>query len=137
MKKLNLQILTIMVALISIMSCSNPVADEPATSFYGELGRISTIDYNSVVATIPVKSSYTFDEIYNYRWQFREKTQYDFSSSPGGTRDDIYELLTTRGYTPSEANTIIDSIINTGNVLLFFNYAYSEDYKIWMYIEME
>ena len=69
MKKLNLQILTIMVALISIMSCSNPVADEPAASFYGELGRISTIDYNSVVATIPVKSSYTFDEIYNYRWQ--------------------------------------------------------------------
>jgi len=54
--------------------------------------------------------------ISNYRWEFRAKTQYDFSSSPGGTRDDIYELLTTRGYTPNEANAIIDSIINTGHL---------------------
>jgi len=136
MKKIHLWLLTVLV-LASVMSCISPVNETPPVSFYGEIGRISTSDYNNVAATIPAKTTYTFAEISNYRWQFRSKTQYDFSSAPGGTRTNIYDLLTTKGYSPNEANTTIDNIIQNGNGLLFFTYAYSTDYMIWMYIETE
>ena len=136
MKKVVLGIV-VLILVFSSFGCSNPASDPVAISFYGEFGRISTTDFNEVLASIPSKQSYTFEEISSYRWLFRAKTQYDFSSSPGGTRDDIYNMLTTRGFSPNEANNAIDSIINTGNGMLFFNYAYSESFKIWMYIELE
>lgn len=136
MKKVYLWSLVIVV-LVSLISCTIPVSEPPAVNFYGEIGRVSTVDYNNVAATIPSKTSYTFTDISGYRWQFRAKTQYDFSSAPGGTRTNIYDLLTSKGFSPTEANNAIDNIITTGNTLLFFYYAYSSDYMIWMYIEKE
>jgi len=65
MKKMSLWNISIVVALIGLIGCSNPVTDETSASFYGEFGRISTIDYDSIISTIPAaKPSYTFDEIY-------------------------------------------------------------------------
>ncbi len=134
MKKWKLCFLTMVLVLISLMSCSDPKID---ISFYFELGRITTAAFDNVVSSIPSKDYYTYDDINNYRWQFREKVQYDFSSKPHNSRDDIHELLTSTGYTPSEANALIDGIINRGNGLLFFSYDSYGDFTVWMYIETE
>jgi hypothetical protein len=131
-KKLSLTLFYIV--LFSLVSSCSLSKNE---TFYYELGRVSKNDYDAIVATIPLKETYTYNDVKSYRLKFREKYQYDFSSQPNNTEEDIYSFLTTRGFSPSEANSEIDVIKNRGNRLLFFNYAYSSSYIMWMYIELQ
>jgi hypothetical protein len=134
MKKLFWTILAVSI-LVVFLSCdddsSNPLF------YYYEGARVSMSDYNTL-QSIMGSGSYTYTEILNARNWLRGKTLWDSFSGTDCTQADLYTFLTTRGYTPSKANTAISNLNASGNAIGWFNYNPDPtNYVVWIYIERQ
>lgn len=135
MKKYTFFVLLLLFAGFGLMSCKED--DDKEQTYYVEIGRISKANYNAFCSLYAPGTNYTFDEIKSARSVLRNYQQYDFESNTGYTRSELYSFLTTHGCTSAEAESSLNFLDSVGNVIAFFNYAYSSDYMIWTYGEKE
>ena len=107
--------------------------DDSNTQYYYEFFRILKTDFNKV--TIPTPPNLTFYAIKNYRDSLRSYSTNFMESGTDATEDDIYELLTSRGKTPSEANIEISFLNTVGNNIFVFVYTLNTTEWVILYLE--
>lgn len=108
-------------SILILSSCTQqntPSAPEP--TYYYECGILSTEILQTIVAPYSNKTDLTFNDIKTVRNKIRAFNPEGFSEKDV-SRETCHNFLSQHGYTPSEADTIIESINDVGNGILFFS----------------
>ena len=116
----NMAILAIIGITFFLFACDTTTGPETKTQYYYyEFFRISKANYNSV--SLP--SSATFNAIKSYRNSLKNYSVEFIASGTDATQQDIYDLMTSRGISASDANNEISLMNSIGNDVLIFEYA--------------
>lgn len=121
-------------SILILSSCTQqntPSAPEP--TYYYECGILSTAILQTIVAPYSNKTDLTFNDIKTVRNKIRACNPEGFSEKDV-SRETCHNFLSQHGYTPSEADTIIESINDVGNGILFF---YSNIKTAYIYAEKQ
>jgi hypothetical protein len=130
MKRLFLAVF-IAALVFSFSGCDTPTSGSKTQYYYYEFFRISKSNYNSVA----LPSSATFSVIKNYRDKLKNYSVESIGSGTDATRQDIYDLLTSRGLSASQTNAEIELLNSVGNNAAAFEYALNSSYCVIAYVE--
>jgi hypothetical protein len=130
MKRIGLFVGLIIVGAF-LTGCDTPVSSEETQYYYYEFIRISKINYNSV--TYP--TAFTFSALRTYRDRLESKSVEIMESGSDATRRDLYDFMTSRGSSASEANAELAFLNSVGNNVILFEYAYDNNYYVAVYVE--
>ena len=119
--------------LTCFLGCSNP-SNIPTEDFYKiEAGVITNQTYK---AAMNMASSYTelsYSEIASIRNYLYDNTISDYEVTTGVTLNEIKAFLLQHSASNYEAESIIETIKENGNYIVFFEYAYDDGKKVWAY----
>ena len=119
--------------LTCFLGCSNP-SNIPTEDFYKiEAGVITNQTYK---AAMNMASSYTelsYSEIASIRNYLYDNTISDYEVTTGVTLNEIKAFLLQHSASNYEAESIIETIKENGNCIVFFRCAYGDDKKCWAY----
>ena len=125
-------------SILILSSCTQqntPSAPEP--TYYYESGILSTATLQTIVAPYSNKTDLTFNDIKTVRNKIRACSLEGFSSEKDVSRETCHNFLSQHGCTPSEADTIIESINDVGNAILFFSVKNSNIKTAYIYAEKQ
>jgi len=137
MKKIGFVIFGILVAGIFLNSCDTGSEAKPNSNpiltqyYYYEVFRITKANYN----TVSTPSSATFSAIKSYRDSLYNLRVSFAGSGTDMTQNDIYTLLTTRGFSVAETNNEIFLLNTVGNDVLTFEDAESSNNYVIVYLQ--
>lgn len=134
--------LTTILSAITFAGCKNEEEDKNTyyikeQTYYGEVARITKSDYQTFSSRYNSTSAITYSLLKEARSTLKTYNEYDFASNAGIKRSEMLNFLTQHGFTPLEAESSLNDLDKRGNLLQFYNYKYSNDYIIWIYIEKE
>ena len=112
----------------------NQVSDQ---LYYIEMAELAKSDILPIYEQYSEINTLSFSEIQTIRNNLKKCTTYLFDSMPDISKKDCYDFLVTHGASPSEANTILDSLDERGNIILFFNSANSVNNAFYVYAEKQ
>jgi hypothetical protein len=122
----------LMTALVfSFNGCDNLTSNSKTQYYYYEFFRISKSNFNSVA----LPSTATFSAVKNYNDKLKKYSVEFLGSGTDATRQDIYDLLTSRGFSASQANAEIELLNSIGNDAAVFEYTLNNYYYIIAYVE--
>lgn len=124
-----------MLVLSSCTQQNTPSAPEP--TYYYECGMLNITTLQTIVAPYANKTDITFNDIKTVRNKIRACNLDDFASENNVSRGTCHDFLTQHGYTPSEADKVVDSVDEIGNALLFFSVKNSNTKAIYIYAEKQ
>ena len=123
----------IFMILTCFLGCNNP-STIPTEDFYKiEAGVITNQTYK---AAMNMASSYTelsYSEIASIRRYLYDNTISDYEVTTGVTLNEIKAFLLQHSASNYEAESIIETIKENGNYIVFFEYAYDDGKKVWAY----
>ncbi len=122
--------------LLLLTSCQQQ-STPPETKYYYEGGVLNKTTLQTIVAPYANRTDLTFNDIKAVRNSIRACEIENFASQKDVSRKDCHDFLTQHGYTPSEADKVIESVNNTGNALLFFNVKNSTTKAAYIYAEKQ
>ena len=117
-----------------LVGCDN---GSSVKTYYYEMKRISTSDYNAFASTHTGGPANTFSQRKGFRQELNRYTFYDFESNSGITESELKTFSGQHGISGSDYTEAKKSLDSVGNLIIFFHYAYSNSYMIWMYVEKE
>ena len=123
------------IVMFGLSGCQQQTSSKTSV-YYIEGAEISNTDFNNVIASYQNQSSFTFNEIKQIRAKLKQCTTYNYFSEPEVSRDDCYNFLVTHGCTPSEANSYLNALDDSGNGIMFFN-VNNSSHKAWIYAEKQ
>ena len=119
--------------LTCFLGCSNP-STIPTEDFYKiEAGVITNQTYK---AAMNMASSYTelsYSKVASLRNYLYDNTISDYEVTTGVTLNEIKAFLLQHSASNYEAESIIETIKENGNYIVFFEYAYDDGKKVWAY----
>ena len=123
----------IFMILTCFLSCNNP-STIPTEDFYKiEAGVITNQTYK---AAMNMASSYTelsYSKVASLRNYLYDNTISDYEVTTGVTTKEIKDFLLQHSASNYEAESIIETIKENGNYIVFFEYAYDDGKKVWAY----
>ena len=123
----------IFMILTCFLGCSNP-STIPTEDFYKiEAGVITNQTYK---AAMNMASSYTelsYSKVASLRNYLYDNTISDYEVTTGATLNEIKAFLLQHSASNYEAESIIETIKENGNYIVFFRCAYGDDKKVWAY----
>lgn len=81
-------------------------------------------------------TGYTYSEVNNVKYNLRQNTVDDYFIEHGVYIEEIQEFLLEH-LSRSETETVINSLNQTGNCILYFNINGHPDYVYWIYGQIE
>ena len=105
--------------------------------YYIEMAELAKSDILPIYEQYSEINTLSFSEIQTIRNTLKKCTTYDFDSMPDVSKKDCYDFLVTHGASPSETNTILNSLDERGNIILFFNSANSVNNAFYVYAEKQ
>lgn len=127
----------ILSTILGFASCQQPTSSTSEFKYYVEGGVVSKSQLQAIVAPYENKTNLTFDDIKAVRNKIRACPMEDFASEKDVVKKDCQDFLTQHGFTPSEADEVIQSVNDTGNVILFFNVKNSTVKAAYIYAEKQ
>lgn len=122
--------------ILGITGCQQTTSGEASKKYYVEAGEVNKTSALSISNSYGNQSSYTFSEIKQIRNLFRSLEQYDFASKADVSRSECYDFLVTHGFTPSEANSVLNDFDSRGNGLGLFN-SKNSNHAVYIYFEKQ
>lgn len=139
MKNLKLFFGCLLCAMILLVStgCKQNTEESKPAKYYVEGAVLDKTELQTIIGPYQNKTDYTFDEIKTVRNLLRACEYEDFFSEKDVSRDECSDFLTQHGSSPSEADSIMDSLDDVGNVIMFFNVTTSNAKAAYIYAEKQ
>ncbi|MDR1319426.1 MAG: hypothetical protein LBJ90_07355 [Treponema sp.] len=120
---------SLIVVSIFLNSCDDPVSS--TQYYYYEFFTVTKAYYTSV----PEPTTDSFSAMESYKEQLRSHQAEFLDSGHDATQKDIYDLMTSTGFSASETNGAIEFLNSIGNNVLIFEYKLSNNYYVILYLE--
>ena len=119
--------------LTCFLGCSNP-STIPTEDFYKiEAGVITNQTYRTANSTASNWTELSYSKVASLRNYLYDNTISDYEVTTGVTLNEIKAFLLQRSASNYEAESIIETIKENGNYIVFFRCAYGDDKKVWAY----
>ena len=123
----------IFMILTLFLSCNNP-STIPTEDFYKiEAGVITNQTYRTANSTASNWTELSYSKVASLRNYLYDNTISDYEVTTGVTLNEIKAFLLQRSASNYEAESIIETIKENGNYIVFFRCAYGDDKKVWAY----
>ena len=123
--------------LTCFLGCSNPSTiptEEHKTQLYKvEFGIITNQTYRTANNTASNWTELSYSKVASLRNYLYDNTISDYEVTTGVTLNEIKAFLLQHSASNYEAESIIETIKEVGNSIVFFEYAYDDGKKIWAY----
>ena len=123
--------------LTCFLGCSNPSTiptEEHKTQLYKvEFGIITNQTYRTANSTASNWTELSYSKVASLRNYLYDNTISDYEVTTGVTLNEIKAFLLQHSASNYETEYIIKSLKEVGNSIVFFEYAYDDDKKIWAY----
>ncbi len=133
MKKIFLLLLVLSLCLFGLSGCDDSASGND-TIYKIELGAISNDTYSTAMNRIQNLVVANYDEIHAIRNYLHENTVSDYQIQNGVSSVDIEEFMQSRNFSNYQISNEMDFLQRNGNDILFFEHAFDNNKKIWMYI---
>ena len=134
MKRKSIVLFAIIISLVGVMSCSNSVSSDEDTTYKVEIGVIANSTYNTALNKISNWSAVNYANIASLRLYLYNNTISDHGIQTGITLSEITEFLLSKGLSKYETDKEIEVLKTFGNDIIFGEYAFDSNKKVWMYI---
>lgn len=127
-----------MIVLICFFSCSN--TSSISTEDYGvqlykvEMGVITNSTYRTACSRIQNWTEITYSKIASIRNYLYDNTISDHAIETGVTINEIKEFMISHSFSNYETENEIKFIKENRNDIVFLEYRYGNDKKVWVYI---
>ena len=123
----------IFMILTLFLSCNNP-STIPTEDFYKiEAGVITNQTYRTANSTASNWTELSYSKVASLRNYLYDNTISDYEVTTGVTLNEIKAFLLQHSASNYEAESIIETIKENGNYIVFFRCAYGDDKKVWAY----
>ena len=123
----------IFMILTLFLSCNNP-STIPTEDFYKiEAGVITNQTYKTAMNTSSSWTELSYSKVASLRNYLYDNTISDYEVTTGVTLNEIKAFLLQHSASNYEAESIIETIKENGNYIVFFRCAYGDDKKYWAY----
>ena len=123
--------------LTCFLGCSNPSnipTEEHKTQLYKvEFGIITNQTYKTAMNTSSSWTELSYSKVASLRNYLYDNTISDYEVTTDVTLNEIKAFLLQHSASNYEAESIIETIKENGNYIVFFRRAYGDDKKIWAY----
>ena len=123
--------------LTCFLGCSNPSTiptEEHKTQLYKvEFGIITNQTYRTANSTASNWTELSYSKVASLRNYLYDNTISDYEVTTGVTLNEIKAFLLQHSASNYEAESIIETIKENGNSIVFFEYAYDDGKKVWAY----
>ena len=123
--------------LTCFLGCSNPSnipTEEHKTQLYKvEFGIITNQTYKTAMNTSSSWTELSYSKVASLRNYLYDNTISDYEVTTDVTLNEIKAFLLQHSASNYEAESIIETIKENGNYIVFFRCAYGDDKKIWAY----
>ena len=119
--------------LTCFLGCNNP-STIPTEDFYKiEAGIITNQTYRTANSTASNWTELSYSKVASLRNYLYDNTISDYEVTTGVTLNEIKAFLLQHSASNYEAESIIETIKENGNYIVFFRCAYGDDKKVWAY----
>ena len=123
----------IFMILTCFLGCNNP-STIPTEDFYKiEAGVITNQTYRTANSTASNWTELSYSKVASLRNYLYDNTISDYEVTTGVTLNEIKAFLLQHSASNYEAESIIETIKENGNYIVFFRCAYGDDKKVWAY----
>ena len=123
--------------LTCFLGCSNPSnipTEEHKTQLYKvEFGIITNQTYRTANSIASNWTELSYSKVASLRNYLYDNTISDYEVTTGITLNEIKAFLLQHSASNYEAESIIETIKENGNYIVFFRCAYGDDKKCWAY----
>ena len=123
--------------LTCFLGCSNPSTiptEEHKTQLYKvEFGIITNQTYRTANNTASNWTELSYSKVASLRNYLYDNTISDYEVTTDVTLNEIKAFLLQQSASNYEAESIIETIKENGNYIVFFEYAYDDGKKVWAY----
>ena len=137
MKRKIVLVFVVFMILTCFLGCSNPSTiptEEHKTQLYKvEFGIITNQTYRTANNTASNWTELSYSKVASLRNYLYDNTISDYEVTTGVTLNEIKAFLLQHSASNYEAESIIETIKEVGNSIVFFEYAYDDGKKVWAY----